>query len=146
VTSEPQRVQVAAWRELDPLTAYQILRLRSAVFVVEQRCAYQDLDGRDLEPDALHLWIGEEGDVVGCLRLLQTPDGGSRIGRVATDHAHRGRDFASQLMRRALQLANPPVRLDAQAHLSDWYARFGFVVSGEPWTEDGIPHVPMRRE
>ena len=57
---------------------------------------------------------------------------------------HRNRGYASSLMRRAVELAEPPIWLKAQEYLRDWYASFGFEVSGESWMEDGIPHVPMR--
>jgi ElaA protein len=137
-------IRVARWSELEPGTAYGILRVRSAVFVVEQRCPYLDLDGRDLEPDALQLWIDVEGEVVSCLRVLRLASGESKIGRVATDPAHRSLGYASMLMRRALELVDPPVLLNAQAHLGGWYAHFGFAVSGAGWDEDGIPHLPMR--
>jgi len=137
-------IHVARWAQLDARTAYGILRLRAAVFVVEQRCAYLDADGRDLEPGARHLWMNVEDEVACYLRLLRQTDGAAKIGRVATDPRHRGRGYAAALMRHAIELAGRPIVLKAQAQLRDWYARFGFSVCGEPWTEDGIPHVPMR--
>jgi ElaA protein len=137
-------VGVARWDELDPTNAYEILRLRSSVFIVEQNCAYQDLDGLDLAAGTLHLWVSIEGHVVSTLRLLELDGQTRKIGRVATDPAYRGRGFAGLLMRRALELATRPVVLNAQAHLAEWYAVFGFRVSGAGWTEDGIPHLPMR--
>jgi ElaA protein len=140
----PARIQAGRWAELDPDTAYGILRLRAAVFVVEQRCAYLDPDGRDLHPAAEHLWISEDGRVVSCLRSLPADGGGTRLGRIATDPAHRGRGHAARLVREALSRVRRPVVLDAQVQLRDWYARFGFAVCGDEWIEDGIPHVPMR--
>jgi ElaA protein len=138
------RIQKGRWRELDPAIAYDILRLRAAVFVVEQHCAYLDPDGRDLDPAAEHLWISDAGHVVSCLRSFPAEGGGTRIGRIATDPAHRGRGHAARLVREALRRAGRPVVLDAQAQLRDWYARFGFAVSGREWLEDGIAHLPMR--
>ena len=130
-------------RDLDPLTLYAILRLRVDVFVVEQDCPYPELDGRDVEPDALMLWAEEDDEVLATVRLLVDGDD-RRIGRVATREAARGQGLAAVLMERAVELAEGRlVRLDAQAHLEGWYARFGFVVDGEPFLEDGIPHVPM---
>jgi ElaA protein len=139
-------VRSARLSELDPVTLYRILRLRTDVFVVEQECAYPELDGRDLEPGSLQLWLADGDDVTATLRLLTDPDGAARIGRVATAGTARGRGLAAVLMQRALELAGDrPVVLDAQAHLEGWYARFGFTRAGEEYVEDGIPHVPMRR-
>nr|WP_208392974.1 GNAT family N-acetyltransferase [Frigoribacterium faeni] len=124
-----------------------MLRLRVDVFVVEQECPYPELDGRDLEPDAVMLWAEEDDQVLATVRLLvDHADDGMRIGRVATAAAARGRGLAADLMRVALErCAGRLVRLDAQAHLEGWYARFGFVVDGPGFLEDGIPHVPMSR-
>ncbi len=133
----------AAGTELDPATLYALLRLRTDVFVVEQRCPYPELDGRDLDASTRHFWREEGGAVVACLRLLDQSDG-SRIGRVATAAGARGRGHAGALLRRALAVAARPVVLDAQAHLVQLYARFGFTVAGPGFVEDGIPHVPMR--
>jgi ElaA protein len=134
---------------LDPAVLYAVLRLRVDVFVVEQECAYEELDGRDLEPDAELMWIAEGDDVLATLRVL-ADDGAMRIGRVATAAAARGRGLAAELMRAAVAYCDDvapgaPIVLDAQAQLEGWYARFGFVVSGESFAEDGIPHLPMRR-
>ena len=115
------------------------------MFVVEQACVYLDADGRDLEPTASQLWTEASGDVVATLRLLRDPSGEWRIGRVATAASSRGRGLAAALMTRALEIADGPVVLNAQAHLAAWYGRFGFVVDGPEFDEDGIPHVPMRR-
>jgi ElaA protein len=134
---------------IDPETLYRILWLRVQVFVVEQQAAYPELDGRDLEPGAELMWVQEDGGVAATLRILREPDA-LRIGRVATAPPARGRGLAAALMRAAVDRcaeAAPgrPILLDAQTHLTGWYERFGFVVAGEAFEEDGIPHVPMRR-
>lgn len=139
-------VHDAALADLDPATLYRILALRSAVFVVEQECAYLDPDGRDLEPDSRQLWVAEGGEVVATLRLLRDPGPVARIGRVVTAAGARRGGVAAELMRRAIELAGPvEIVLDAQAHLAGWYERLGFLVDGPEFVEDGIPHVPMRR-
>lgn len=132
--------------DLDPVTLYRILTLRSDVFVVEQNCPYPDADGRDLEPDARQLWVQDGDRVVATLRLLS--DGPvARIGRVATARDARGQGLAARLMRRALELIGPGESvLEAQAHLHDWYAQFGYVRDGDDYDEDGILHTPMRRK
>ncbi|MGH8962643.1 MAG: GNAT family N-acetyltransferase [Jatrophihabitantaceae bacterium] len=136
----------AVLAELDPVTLYRILALRSEVFVLEQDCVYLDQDGRDLEPGARQLWIEQNGAVLATLRVLTDADGCMRIGRVATTKTARGGGLAAQLMKRAIELAGPvELVLDAQSYLLGWYARFGFVRDGDDYVEDGIPHVPMRR-
>ena len=134
--------------ELDPVVAYRLWALRSEVFVVEQEAAYLDLDGRDTEPGTWHLWCADEtGMPVATLRVL---DDGEvwRVGRVATATGHRGSGRAAAMMREVLALCSDrAIVLDAQAHLQGWYAAFGFAVNGAEYAdEDGIPHVPMRRE
>ena len=146
-------VREAALADLPPATLYALLRLRVDVFVVEQECAYPELDGRDLEPDCVHVWAETTGDAAGAggvpvatLRVLRDPDGRGRIGRVATAAPFRGAGVAAALMGRALELLpGVDVVLDAQAHLEHWYARFGFAASGPQFVEDDIPHVPMLR-
>jgi ElaA protein len=132
--------------DLDARTLYALLNLRTEVFVVEQECAYQELDGRDVEPGALHLWAERDGDVLAYLRLLEEPDGTVRIGRVCTRFGARGQGLSARLIEYAVKMADGRrIVLAAQAHLEPWYARFGFTRSGEPFVEDGIPHVPMAR-
>jgi ElaA protein len=140
-------VRSSSLSDLDPVTLYRILRLRTDIFVVEQECPYPELDGRDLEPTARQVWLArDDGDVVATLRLLRDDDGAARIGRVATAAAARGEGLAAVLMQHAIELAgDADVVLDAQSYLHDWYARFGFVRDGADYIEDGIPHVPMRR-
>lgn len=139
------RVRRARFAELAPATLYQILRLRIDIFVVEQESPYGDLDGRDLEPDAWHLWAEADDEVLSALRVLVEPDG-RRIGRVVTRQEQRGRGLSGRLVREALALCDgAAVHVNAQEYLEGWYARFGFVRTGETFIEDGIPHVPMLR-
>jgi ElaA protein len=138
-------VHVAHLDELSARTLLGILAVRQDVFVVEQNCVYADIDARDAEAATLHLWIEDEnGQVVSTLRVLSEGDAGHRIGRVATLAASRRRGHSAALVRRAIELTEPPIVLSAQAYLIDWYARFGFEVCGERWVEDGIEHAPMR--
>ena len=136
----------ARFAELTPFEAYGLCRLRVDVFVVEQECAYPELDGRDVEPATVHLWFESDGEVAATIRLLD--DGATRaIGRVATATRFRGQGLAARLIEEGIRLAcDVPVTLEAQAHLEGWYERFGFRRSGPGYVEDGIPHVPMRRE
>jgi ElaA protein len=131
-------------------TLYALLRLRVEVFVVEQACPYQELDGRDLADTTRHFWLvperGAAEDVVACLRLLEHPEGEFRIGRVCAGRQARGHGAARRLMEGALaEIRDAPCVLDAQSHLVGLYEAFGFEPSGTKFTEYGIPHVPMRR-
>jgi ElaA protein len=137
-------IQAARFADLDPATLYDILRLRSDVFVVEQDCVFLDLDGRDTDPHAMHCWIEEDGNVVSYLRLVPNEDGTTEIGRVVTDRTHRHNGLATALMRHALTLIEGPSVLKAQSRLRQYYAGFGFEVTGPEFDEDGIAHVPMR--
>lgn len=139
-----------SFQELDPATLYALLRLRIDVFVVEQACPYPELDGRDLESATRHLWLapaGDPADPQSYLRILTEPDGAARIGRVCTAAKARGLGLSRQLMAAALdRCGDRPCVLDAQSYLADFYRSFGFIETGPEFVEDGIPHVPMRRE
>ncbi|MEU8243234.1 GNAT family N-acetyltransferase [Actinoplanes missouriensis] len=138
-------LRVASFRDLDTTTLYAILRLRVDVFVVEQECPYPELDGRDSEPGTRHLWFERDGEVRAYLRVLRNPDA-ERIGRVVTAKDARGAGLASRLITEALTvIGNRPAVLHAQAHLADYYAKFGFAPSGPEYLEDGIPHIPMAK-
>ena len=130
---------------LTPAVLYGILKLRSDIFVVEQNCVYMDMDGRDTEPATQHLWIEDEtGAVIATLRILDDGDGLHHVGRVVTRADQRRRGLSALLVRAAIDLVGPPIEIKAQAHLSEWYGRFGFVRCSDEWIEDGIPHVQMR--
>ncbi len=131
---------------------YALLKLRSEVFVVEQKCAYPDLDGQDLEGDTYHLMGWEDDQLKAYLRLLdpQSQGGDVVIGRVITAPQARGQGVGHEMMEQALKQAEKhwpqvPIYLSAQAHLQGYYGKYGFVVAGEEYLEDGIPHIGMRR-
>lgn len=139
-------VHWCAGDRLDAATLYELLRLRCAVFVVEQACPYQELDGRDLAADTEHAWCRDAGGVTAGVRVLTDPDGRRRIGRVVTRPDARGRGLARLLLRHALDRVGPvETVLDAQSHLRRFYEDLGYEVSGPEFVEDGIPHLPMRR-
>jgi ElaA protein len=135
----------ASFAELDAATLYRILVLRSDVFVVEQECPYADPDGRDVEPGTRHLWLERAGEIVAYLRILDDGEV-SRIGRVVTAKAARGRGLAARLLAEALRIiGDRPSVLDAQAHLKNFYTDFGYQQTGPAYVEDGIPHIPMAK-
>ena len=134
------------WQRFETLSAdelYELLRFRQAIFVVEQRSAYPDLDGLDRQ--AMHLLLRAEGKLAGCLRLVPSP---LRIGRVATDATLRRCGLGRQLMREALLYCRATypgraVAVSAQAHLVPFYRGFGFEVIGEPYDDFGVTHLDM---
>ncbi len=131
--------------ELSGREVYEILRLRVDVFVVEQDCPYHEVDGRDLETDALHLWLTDDNGITSYLRVLSAPDG-KRIGRVVTRIDARGLGLSAQLMTVAVErYGHHTLVLDAQSHLQDFYRRFGFEPCSAEFIEDGIAHVTMSR-
>lgn len=144
MTTTSWTVRTASFDQLDPRTLYDVLRLRVDVFVVEQACVFGDLDGRDHETQATHLWLERDGEVLAYARILPEPDGTTSIGRIVTHPAHRENGLGAALVREAMARIDGPMVLNAQSRLARWYAQFGFEVSGEPRFEDGIEHVPMR--
>jgi ElaA protein len=133
--------------ELDAAALYRALALRAAVFVVEQDCPYQDIDGRDLLPGTLHILAEAGGELVGYLRVLSESDGTRRIGRVCSALSARGSGMGGLLMTDAVSaIGDTESVLDAQTYASGFYAKFGYVADGPEFIEDGIPHIPMRRK
>lgn len=136
---------LASFADLDAPTLYAILKLRSEVFVVEQDCVYLDPDGRDADPGTRHLWIERAGVIRAYLRILDDGDV-PRIGRVVTAPDARGSGLAGTLVTEALKvIGDRPSVLHAQAHLKNFYAKFGYEQTGPEYIEDGIPHIPMLR-
>ncbi|MHB1248648.1 MAG: GNAT family N-acetyltransferase, partial [Polaromonas sp.] len=144
-----------AWRfaAFDALTSaelYDLLQLRSEVFVVEQGCIFQDMDGADAQ--AMHLLGRATGQLVAYARCFAAgakfPE--ASIGRVVTRGSRRGGGAGHALLQQAIacllrQWGPQPIRIGAQARLEPFYARHGFVKIGAPYLEDGIPHVEMLR-
>jgi len=139
--------------ELDPGKLYALLSLRMAVFVVEQQCPYQELDGHDLQASTHHLSVMVEDHLAATLRLKvpEERDKPVSIGRVVIDPDHRGNGLGHDLLRAALARIESlwPGRnaaLSAQAHLQDFYGRHRFAPMGNVYLEDGIPHIAMQRD
>jgi len=131
---------------------YQILQLRTEVFVVEQQCPYQEVDGLDLDGDTCHLIGWQDNRLAAYLRLLDPAAHGGDvvIGRVVTAPAMRGQGLGHELLLQGLWHADKlwphaPIYLSAQAHLQGYYGRYGFVAEGDEYLEDNIPHIAMRR-
>ena len=138
--------------ELQPAELYAALAARAAVFVVEQRCAFQDADGWDTCAWHLLGWVGENGERELCayLRLIE-PGRKYRepsIGRVLTIARCRGAGLGREAMRIGLARCaelypGASVRIAAQQRLEAFYAALGFRIASDPYDEDGIVHVDM---
>ncbi|AHF79002.1 Putative GCN5-related N-acetyltransferase [Sodalis praecaptivus] len=135
--------------EVSAPVLYQLLSLRSAVFVLEQQCLYADMDGLDMQGDNRHIAGFDESGLVACARLLVQRDAVS-IGRVVIAPRARGLGLGGRLMHQALascaaRWPEKPVTLSAQAHLQAFYRALGFAAVTDIYDEDGIPHIGMRR-
>ena len=140
------------WYSLDemrPVQLYDMLALREAIFVVEQTCIYQELDGRDKV--AHHLLVTQQETVVACLRVLPPTETQTRvrIGRVAVSPTWRKQGLARLMVQNAidkirLDYPSSGIYLDAQTYLQCFYSSLGFRVCGDEFLEDGIPHIAMQ--
>ncbi len=129
---------------------YQILQLRAAVFIFEQNCAYQDLDG--LDHGALHLYKkADNGQIIAYARILQPEQCNNEhcsIGRVVVDPDFREQQLGQELMRTAVQISrnsfpNATLKISAQSYLTHFYQNLGFINTGYFYLEDDIPHQEM---
>jgi ElaA protein len=142
--------QTCHFAKLTPHDVYDILQLRSAVFVLEQKCLYQDADNHDF--DTHHLLGRKDGIVLAYARLFAPGQHyeEASIGRVVTARACRRTGAGRELMGEAIKAVEHlwgqvPIRIGAQAHLQVFYESFGFIRAGENYLEDGIAHLPMLR-
>lgn len=132
--------------DLTAAQLHRILEIRTAVFVVEQTCPYQEVDGPDLDAGTTHLWLEDADGIASYLRILTEGDV-ARIGRVLTREDRRRTGVSSMLMTAAIDRIGTRVSvLSAQTYLTGFYRGFGYETTGPEFIEDGIPHVPMRRD
>lgn len=139
------------FNELTTIELYAILQLRSEVFVVEQNCVYQDIDGKDTKSTHLMAWHNDK--LVAYTRLV--PPGVSfteaSIGRVITSPFYRGLGIGITLLEKSIAhilvtYDTNKIRIGAQLYLKKFYEGFGFVAEGDEFLEDGIPHIEMLLE
>jgi len=143
--------KIKRFETLSAVEIYDLLQLRSEVFVVEQNCVYQDIDGKDSK--ALHL-IGLDNDVVVAYARLFKPNDyfqQASIGRVVVKPSHRSRQLGHLLMNEAIQYMKTifnesKITISAQLYLKNFYESHGFIQTSEMYLEDDIPHIEMRRE
>ena len=142
---------IKSFESLSVHELYDILRLRSEIFVVEQNCVYLDLDGKDQK--ALHLFGTFDGKIVAHARLFKPGISfiHASIGRVTVDVKHRDKKWGHELMQNAIAgiktyYNQEKITISAQLYLKNFYESHGFVQTSEMYLEDDIPHIEMKRE
>ena len=142
---------IKTFEELTKLELYEILALRCEVFVVEQECAYQDLDYKDQK--AIHVLGKKDKKIVAYTRIFKPGDyfKNTSIGRVVVPKDQRQYGYGKDIMKATIveiegNFPQGPIELSAQTYLKKFYNDLGFVEQGEGYLEDGIPHVRMIRE
>lgn len=135
---------IKKFAELSTDELFDIYRLRTSVFVVEQNCAYQEVDEADKK--ALHIWLSEDGEIRAYCRLFTIAPGEARVGRVIAVQRRRG--LGTKVVSLALKAARETlgvelVSVEAQSYAAPMYAKLGFVPVSEEFLEDGIPHIRM---
>jgi len=138
------------FNELSLSELYQLLQLRSEVFVVEQNCVYQDIDGKDEK--ALHLLGEMDGKIIAYSRLFKAKDyfDNASIGRVLVAEQFRSQKWGHDLMKNAIfaiqnSFGIQPITISAQLYLKHFYENHSFQQVSETYLEDGIPHIEMLR-
>ena len=144
-------VVIKKFNDLSPLELYEILQLRSEVFVVEQDCVYQDIDGNDQK--ALHIIGTVENKIIAYTRCFRPGDyfKEASIGRVVVKESQRKFKRGNQIMNNSIKAINDHyktkiIKISEQCYLNKFYTNLQFKPIGEKYLEDGIPHVAMLRE
>ena len=140
-------VSILSFDLLSATQLYELLRLRSEVFVVEQECIYQDIDNKDQK--ATHVLGYVENELVAYTRVFGPGDyfKEASIGRVLVKSEHRifgyGKKIVQASMDWLMKTYEKPIRISAQTYLTKFYSDLGFLSEGETYLEDGIPHINM---
>jgi len=141
-----------SFAELDTHELLAIMKLRVDVFVVEQACAYAEIDHHDNAPETIHLlgWDNQSEKTLAayCRAMPNSQKQEVRIGRVVVNPAHRRRGIAKEMMLElfsSLRALEYDLALSAQTTVVEFYNSLGFVIESAEYVEDGIPHVDMRR-
>ena len=142
------KITIKTFDKLSTTELYDILQLRSEVFVVEQDCVYQDIDGKDQK--ALHVLGEKDGKLIAYTRCFKPGDyfKEASIGRVVVSESQREYKLGNTIMAASIEAINKQyntkvIKLSAQCYLNKFYNNLGFKAIGEEYLEDGIPHVAM---
>ena len=143
------KIHIKKFEEITAAELYNILKLRSAVFVVEQNCVYQDLDGKDKE--AIHIFTESNNEIISYARIFKRGNyykDNPSIGRVVVKKSERGKDLGKKIMIKSINYIkenseSEKIELSAQKYLDKFYKELGFYTKGGEYLEDGIPHQRM---
>ncbi len=143
-------ISVKSFNEFTTEELYEVLRLRSEIFVVEQNCVYQDIDLKDQK--AIHVLGYFQNELVAYTRIFKPGDyfQQASIGRVLVKESYRSRKWGYDIMEASIKAIEQDflattIKISAQQYLEKFYNNMGFLTVGEPYLEDGIPHVAMIR-
>jgi len=143
-------IAVKKFEELNTAELYSLLQLRSEIFVVEQNCVYQDLDGKDEK--ALHVIGYKNNKIVAYTRIFKAGDylAEASIGRVVVIDTERQKGYGIDIMKASIKVVEENFKatrivVSAQTYLTSFYNALGFIEKGGDYLEDGIPHVMMVR-
>ena len=143
------KIEVKKFKELSVEEMYQILRIRSEVFIIEQRCIYQDIDGKDEK--AMHVMGKNNKEIIAYTRVLDSGDcyDFPSISRVVVKKKKRGEERGKEIMKESIKyikenLKEKTIVLAAQKYLENFYRELGFIAEGEEYLEDEIPHQKMK--
>ena len=141
-------IEVKTFEELSKAELYDLLQLRSEVFVMEQSCVYQDLDGKDSR--ALHILGWDEGKLIAYARCFQSGDyfEEASIGRILVRENYRRMGYGHKITKASIRAVKTKykadtIKISAQTYLVIFYESHGFKTVGDRYSEDGIPHVAM---
>jgi ElaA protein len=144
-------INTKSFQELSKLELYQILQLRTEVFVVEQDCVYQDMDGKDVK--ALHVIGSKNNEIIAYTRIFRPGDymEHASIGRVVVRKSERQGGYGKEIMLASIDaikdnFKETTIHLSAQTYLQKFYSELGFTAVGETYLEDDIPHILMVKE
>ena len=142
--------KIKRFNELSTAELYELLRLRSEVFVVEQNCVYQDIDNKDQK--AIHVLGYLNQELIACSRIFAPGDyfKEASIGRVIVSPQHRANKYGHDLMRVSIEAVEQnfqtsKITISAQEYLKKFYESHGFTQTNESYLEDGIPHIEMKK-
>ncbi|MBD5246556.1 MAG: GNAT family N-acetyltransferase [Barnesiella sp.] len=140
------KIKIKRFEELTTAELYEILRCRSEVFVLGQKCIYQDIDM--IDQASTHIYYEEDGKIMAYLRVIDpgVKYSAASIGRVLTMKEYRGRGLSRSLMTEAIRIASTlsnNIEIEAQAYLREFYKSLGFKESSEVFMLENIPHISM---
>lgn len=142
------QTKIKKFSELTLEQYHRLLKARIAVFVVEQACAYQEVD--DIDLTATHFWFENDQEEIIAYARIYSGEQTIHFGRVLVPKKERGKGLAKSLIQQVIewiqfQFPEKKIHIEAQTYLRYFYTSFGFMVISEEYLEDGIPHIDMEK-